>query len=129
MSEGQQSRRYLRVQRVKPFWTRRAKLVLAGLLIVFTIPVVFGDYGLLRIIELRRERRQLEEKIAHYKMKVRLLEIKKQKLLNDPFTIEKIARERCGLYKPGELIFIFEDADSNKSEAPVIPLDKLTLSP
>jgi cell division protein FtsB len=123
-------RRFLRVRPERPFWDKAIKLALVGVFCISAFSIIFGNYGLLRILELRNERKHLEEQITYYKMKRKLLETKRDKLKNDPFTIEKHARERLGLYKPGEAIFLFLDADSTEiSDAKGLVLDKSDLSP
>ena len=124
-------RRFLRVRRPeRPFWEKAIKLALIGVIGVSAFSIIFGNYGLLRILELRRESKHLEEQIAYYKMKKKLLEMKRDKLENDPFTIEKHARERLGLSKPGDAIFLFLDADSTEiTNAEGLVLDKSALSP
>jgi cell division protein FtsB len=99
--------KFLRIRRELRFWTRSTKIILAGVVIVCLGGIIFGEYGVMRMIEVKRERHRLEADITLWKMKQRLLEEEKMQLLNDPFTLEKLARERCGLYKPGELIFVF----------------------
>jgi cell division protein FtsB len=121
--------RFLRIRREFGFWTKTTKIIFVGVLAVCLFGVVFGDYGLMRIIELRKERARLEEEITAWTMKQRILEERKDKLENDPFTVEKIARERAGLYKPGETIFLFMNPDSTENTDPDrIPLDKYSLN-
>jgi cell division protein FtsB len=121
--------RFLRIRRELGFWTKTNRIIFAGLLVVCLFGVVFGDYGLYRIFELRKERGHLEEEITAWTMKQRILEERKDKLKNDPFTVEKIARERAGLYKPGETIFLFQNPDSiGNSDPDRIPLDKYSLN-
>jgi cell division protein FtsB len=121
--------RFLRIRRELGFWTKTTKIIFVGVLAVCLFGIVFGDYGLLRIIELRRERAHLEEEITAWTMKQRILEERKDKLENDPFTVEQIARQRVGLYKPGETIFIFQNPDSAENQdRGRIPLDKYSLN-
>jgi cell division protein FtsB len=107
--------RFLRIRRKIEFWTKRRRTLFAAVLLVCVIGVVFGEYGLMSILQLRREGHRLEAAIIEAKIEQRTLEERKAKLESDPFTIEKLARENCGLYKPGEKIFIFEDGDSNQT--------------
>ncbi len=104
--------RFLRIRRKFGLRTRTARLTLLVVIGLCIYGVVFGDYGLMRIIELRRERAHLEEQIDLWTMKLKLLEARKQQLENDEFLIEKLARERLGYYKPGELIFLFPESES-----------------
>jgi cell division protein FtsB len=107
--------RFLRIRRELGFWTRTTKIIFIAVAAVCVFGVVFGDYGLMRVIELKKDRAELEEEIISWTRKQRLLEERKAKLENDDFTIEEIARNRGGLYRPGETIFLFEDADSSEN--------------
>jgi len=115
--------RFYRKERKRPFWTRTRKLIFVGVLAVCLLGVVFGEFGFLRILLLRRESGELRAQIIEAKMTQRILEEKKDKLENDDFTVEKLAREECGLYKKGEKVFLFEGGDSAAQESDVIPLD------
>ena len=121
--------RFLRIQRHLGFWTRPTKILLAGVLAVCLFGVVLGEYGLVRIVELRKERARLEEEITLAKMKQVLLEERKHELETDDFAVEKIARERGGMYKPGEIIFLFEASDSTQeADLDRISLDNYSLN-
>ena len=125
---GKPKSRYLRVRRRLRFWTRTKKIIFFGVLTVCLVGVVFGEFGFLRILQLKREGARLEAAITSARMKQRLLEERKDKLENDPFTIEKIAREQCGLYKPGEKIFLFEYGDTTDHSTRSIALDNYSLN-
>jgi cell division protein FtsB len=112
---------FLRIRRQLGFWTRTTKFIVIGVAAVCVFGVVFGDYGLMRVIELKKDRAELEEEITSWTRKQRLLEERKHDLEHDDFTIEEIARNRGGLYKPGETVFLFEEEDS-------ISLDKPSLN-
>ena len=123
-------RRFLRVKPERPFWNKAIKLALIGVIGVSAFSIIFGNYGLLRILELRNESKHIEEQIAYYKMKKKILETKRDKLQDDPYTIEKHARERLGMYRPGDAVFLFPDADSTDiSDAEGLVLDKSDSSP
>ena len=98
-----------------------------GVAAVCLLGVVFGEFGFLRILLLRRESGELKAQIVEAKMTQRILEEKKDKLENDDFVIEKMAREECGLYKKGEKVFLFEGADSASEDSRGNPLDKSPL--
>jgi cell division protein FtsB len=120
--------RYLRVRREPPFWNKTTKIIFVVVLVGCAVGVVIGDYGLFRIVQLRGERAQLEREIAVAKMRKSLLEDEKDKLENDPLTLERLARERAGLYKPGEKIFVFDEGDSGHAGEGDIPLDTYSLN-
>ena len=124
-------RKFLRIRREFRFWTRSTKVLLILVILLCVGGMAFGEYGLVRIVEAKKERHHLEAAITTAKMNQRLLEDEKIKLASDPFTLEKLARERCGFYKPGELIFVFpEDSAATPSALSRITqasLDKLPL--
>jgi cell division protein FtsB len=82
------------VQRVALF------LLLAGLLYAF----VLGDGGAIRIAMLRHQRAQFDKNIAELEHNVALLEKEIIRLESDPFTIEKLGRERYGYVKKDEKV-------------------------
>jgi cell division protein FtsB len=106
--------RFYRRPRAFPFWNRTRKLIFAGIVTVCLVGVIFGEFGFLRILQLKKEGGRLEAQIIDATIRKRILEERKDRLENDPFTIEKIAREECGLYKPGEKIFLFEYGDTTE---------------
>jgi len=116
--------RFYRKEQKRPFWTRTRKLILIGVTAVCLLGVVFGEFGFLRILLLKRESGELQAQIVEAKMRQRILEEEKDRLKNDDFTVEKKAREECGLYKKGEKVFVFEGADSASGEYDGNPLDK-----
>ncbi len=119
--------RFLRIRRRFGFWTRTKRITLLVIIALCFYGVVFGDYGFLRIIELRRQRAYLEKQIGLWTIKLNLLENRKRRLEKDDFLIEKLARERLGYYKPGELIFLFPQPDSS-DESRLTGLDNLLLN-
>ncbi|HID10386.1 MAG TPA: septum formation initiator family protein [Candidatus Latescibacteria bacterium] len=83
----------------------RRFLVLA--LALFGLYFVFGEHGLWRIWKLKRRARALKEEVVRIEAKRRALEEEKKKLEEgDPEYIEKLARERYGMVKPGERVYI-----------------------
>lgn len=68
-----------------------------------------------KLEELRREEKRLRMRIEVEERKNQLLQREEEELRNNPDTIEKVAREKLGLVKPGELLYKFED-DENKKE-------------
>ena len=108
--------RFLRIRRRIEFWTKRRRTIFAAVLLLCVIGLVFGEYGLLSMLQLKREGSRLEAAITEAKMEQRILEERKSKLEGDPLTLEKLARENCGMYRPGEKIFLFQDGDTNRAD-------------
>jgi cell division protein FtsB len=119
--------RFLRIRRRIEFWTRRRRTIFAAVLLLCIIGVVFGEYGLISIFQLRRDGHRLEAAIMEAKVQERILEERKAKLESDPFTLEWIARENYGFYRKGEKIFIFQDGDTNQTNNR-ITLDNYSLN-
>ncbi len=105
--------RYFRGQSIKDFAHSMLGIVLIITVILCFYGVVFGDYGLLQIFHLRNEQKKLCREIEILKMKQKVLENYKLRLENDEFLIEKLARERAGLCKPGEILFVFQEEDAS----------------
>ncbi len=74
------------------------------LLILFQL-FVLRDEGLYSLLRLKREIKAMETHIARLEMEKAELESERDRLLNDPDYLEKIARERFRMAKPGEKVF------------------------
>jgi cell division protein FtsB len=69
---------------------------------------LLGDMGLLRYLELRKTKVQLETQIREIEQDNAKLRGQLKSIKEDPFMKEKHAREDYGLAKPDELIFQYE---------------------
>jgi len=74
------------------------------LLIIFQI-FVMRDEGLYSLLQLKQEIRDMESHIARLEIEKAELESDRDRLLNDPDYLERIARERFRMAKPGEKVF------------------------
>jgi len=74
------------------------------LLILFQL-FVFRDEGIYSLLQLRQEIRDMQNHIARLEMEKAELESERDRLLNDPDYLERIARERFRMAKPGEKVF------------------------
>ena len=81
----------------------RGILFLIGvtLLIIF----IFGDHGLMQLYKLKQERKKVQELIIQLREDREQLTAEKNRLENDLEYIEKLARERFRMAKPGEKVF------------------------
>ncbi len=91
---------------------RRKAATLASViaLIALIVGALFGDRGVLHLIEQRhraealaRELSDLEAENAHLARQIAALR-------SDPRAIERLAREELGLVRPGETVFLVRDA-------------------
>ncbi|CAH2030863.1 FtsB family cell division protein [Trichlorobacter ammonificans] len=91
---------------------RRLYLILAGCLSFILFFTVFGERGLLRINDLKRELRQVEEKSAELQTANEKLRQEIALLHGDRSHVERIARKELGLVKPDEVVYRFPSAAS-----------------
>jgi cell division protein FtsB len=97
----------------------RLRLLLGALLLAGAayFALFGGDYSLL---ELRRIKRELEQERARLEVaeaEAARLRARVDSLENDSATIERIARERWGLIRPGERLYRFEESDTLREPA------------
>lgn len=76
-------------------------LIGVSLLIIF----IFGDHGLFQLYKLKQERKKVQEHITQLRENREKLISEKNRLENDLDYIEKLARERFRMAKPGERVF------------------------
>ena len=85
----------------KQFFKGLVFLIFFSLIIVF----IFGDHGLLKLYKIKNERQIVQKKITLLREERKKLKNEKIKIENDLSYIEKIAREKYKMVKPGEKIF------------------------
>ncbi len=85
----------------KQFFKGLVFLIFFSLIIVF----IFGDHGLLKLYKIKKERQIVQKKITLLREEREKLKTEKIKIENDLSYIEKIAREKYKMVKPGEKIF------------------------
>ena len=85
----------------KKFFQGLVLLIGLSLVIIF----VFGDHGLLKLYKIKNERKLIQNKITNLRAERETLKNEKNKIENDLNYIEKIAREKYKMVKPGEKIF------------------------
>ena len=90
----------------------RGALSLIGVLMVLTF--IFGDHGLLQLYKLKKEKNEIQKHITDYREEKEKLVSEKHRLENDIDYIEKLAREKYRMAKPGEKVF--KVIDSSKKE-------------
>lgn len=74
------------------------------LMILFQI-FVMRDEGLYTLFQLKQEIKDMEAHISRLEIEKAELESERDRLLNDPEYLERIARERFRMAKPGEKVF------------------------
>ncbi len=84
-------------------------ITFATLTVVYIgIIFIFGDSGLIKYIEMKNKKAQLEREIKEIERTNESLKSELRLLKENPFYIEKYAREECRMAKPDEYIFLYE---------------------
>ena len=89
---------------------RLKRLVLPGLLLVAVYYAVFG--GEYSAFELRAARRAVEAeraRLVELTRQIDSLEAWRDSLLTDSASLERVARERFGMIRPGETLYRFTE--------------------
>ena len=86
-------------------------LIAITLLVVF----VFGDHGLFQLYKLKKERAEIQKHISQLRENREALISEKNRLENDLEYIEKLAREKYRMAKPGEKVFKVIPKESKKN--------------
>ena len=76
-------------------------------LIVFTLTIIFifGDHGLFQLYKLKKEKSSIQKHISELRKEREVLISEKKRLENDLIYIEKLAREKYRMAKPGERVY------------------------
>ena len=75
--------------------------------------LMFSDRGLINLWLLKKEKLEIQNKINDLRNQIAMLEKEEEKLKFDEKYIEKIAREKFKMVKPGERVFKVTDGESN----------------
>lgn len=71
----------------------------------------FDTHSVLTKIELEKQKKELIERTEEYQRRTAELEQKIEDLENNPYLIEKIAREDYGMRKPDETVYKIKKAE------------------
>tara|TARA_B100001996_G_C18526555_1_gene541301 strand:+ start:276 stop:569 length:294 start_codon:yes stop_codon:yes gene_type:complete len=75
--------------------------------------ILFSDRGLINLWSLKKEKLDIDNEIEDLRVQISMLEKEEEKLKFDEKYIEKIAREKFKMVKPGERVFKIVDEESN----------------
>jgi cell division protein FtsB len=95
---------------------KRKKIVFWSLIGVIILTIVYGNYGAYQMFVIKRQKSNLEREIAELKkQQAELIKIR-EKAKSDLTYIEKIAREKHSMVKPGEHVYqvITKDKETKK---------------
>lgn len=91
-------------------------ILLVGLIILIWYFTIFGEKGVIKIIELRRERDRLLADISRIEQDNERLAQEIKRLREDADYLESVARRDLGLIRENELLFIFEQQEATNKE-------------
>jgi len=75
--------------------------------------LLFSDRGLINLWSLKKEKLEIQNEINDLRNQIAMLEKEEDKLKFDEKYIEKIAREKFKMVKPGERVFKVKERESN----------------
>lgn len=110
-------RNYVRVTttgpRISPAWKKRfLVLALAACCGLFLWSAVVGEMGLVKYYRMRSQEQALRAEIGHLKQdNLRLLQ-EVRSLKHDAAYLERIARDKIGLARSGEVVYYYGDPNS-----------------
>jgi len=81
-------------------------------LIALAVGAVFGDRGLLNLVEKRRQVEALRHEIEDLRTENARLSSDITALRQSPLAIERLAREELGLARPDETVFLIREPDA-----------------
>jgi cell division protein FtsB len=94
-----------RKKRVSAFKIWLYRFIKLAFVIFFLYLFLGGPYGFVKIITLHTRVNKTERKIDSLIAEKVILSKKCEKLRNDQFAIERIAREKLGMVKDGEIVY------------------------
>jgi cell division protein FtsB len=95
-------------------WDKLTKAVVFLLVIAALLAVAIWYLPLIKQNErMRSEVLRLQEELTTEEESARQIKVQIEALRNDPETVERYARERLGLARPGETVIRFEQPDAN----------------
>ncbi len=83
---------------------KKNRIIISSVLLLILLGIIFIP-GYLKIRRLSRENRELERQIKEIEQANIGFQAEQQKLLNDPLYLEKVAREKLGVAKKGEVVY------------------------
>lgn len=76
-----------------------------------------GEYSVFEVRRLEQRARVEQARLDSLRLEVAALEARADSLEDDSATIERIARERYGMIKPGERLYRFVEGDSADADS------------
>lgn len=108
----------MKTENAKSFFRRNARYFVALAFFLLLLQDIFGTHGLLAMHRTKNKIEQVQSDNRKLSQENQRLSQHIQQLKTDPSAIEKIARDRMGLARPGELIFRMPDLKQNGQTVP-----------
>jgi cell division protein FtsB len=86
-----------------------------GCFLLLSVLAMAGDGGFFEVYQFNRHLQQMERRIQALEVENERLRKQVTGLRNDPYQIEKLAREDLGLVRPDEIIFEIVDGHAEDS--------------
>jgi cell division protein FtsB len=97
------------MSRISEMKRRGLSIFLLGLILLVWYFSLFGEKGVIKIIQLRRERDRILADVNRIQDENKTLQEEIKRLREDSRYLESVARRDLGLIKENEVLFIFED--------------------
>ena len=97
--------------RVSEIKRKGVSILLIVLILLVWYFILFGEKGVVKIIQLRRERDRIIADVSRIQEENTRLQEEIRRLREDSRYLESVARRDLGLIKKNELLFIFEDKE------------------
>ena len=91
--------------------------LLIGLILLAWYFSLFGERGVLKIVQLRLERNRIRSEVNQMQEENKGLQEEIRRLREDPEYLESVARRDLGLIKENEILFIFEHEEEKREGA------------
>jgi cell division protein FtsB len=106
-------------------------LVVGGLLLLGAgyFAVFGGDYDVFELHRIRSERTAEEQRATDTRSEVERLRARRDSLLHDSATIERVARERYGMIRDGERLYRFAEPPASPVPTDSTPPDSVAARP
>lgn len=95
----------------------RRNLLTIGLLVIILLMfayAVFGNRGVLRILQAQEQKLELEQRLEDLRSKEQELKAEIERLQKDKNYWEHLARTKLGMVREGELIYHLPDLENEK---------------
>ena len=116
-SRDRQEREEEEVSRVRISRRRLLLALLCAALSFFTARSIFGDRGLLEVATQESELVRIQREVEAARARNRALLAEVVELRTGNASIERLARERLGYIKPGEVTYLFPEESSDPPQA------------